>query len=151
MLRLTPICLALGFAFLLTAQVNAQSYNFSNSGGYGMVGNPYGGCGNQTDPRLGYCLKNDCYCQAGCGAGYGSPLVIVRVRVNGDGEPIIQTYPAPYGYTGGLGNNPPSNPANQRFARPDQARTGIPRNTNPSAGRTPPRTATKNAGYRYKF
>jgi hypothetical protein len=66
MKNLIVLPLAACLAAFVASEANAQ-WGYSGGGGY------YGGgCGdNVTDPRLGYCLKNDCFCGGGGGFGGG--------------------------------------------------------------------------------
>lgn len=136
---------------------SAQFYNPYNSG-YNSGGgcNTCGGGGNYTDPRLGYCLTNDCIGQqgcnqcggggggcatGGCGGGCGSSAIIVRVRVNGQSTtPSVQTYYP--GVTSGCsncyGNNTRQNNNKARMV-------------NQPAKAASSRAKTQRASYRYKF
>jgi hypothetical protein len=146
--------------FMSAGDLQAQYYN--QGPGYGN-----NACqGNYTDPRLGYCLKNDCYgCGGGyagggygggCGGGYagggcgggcgGAPAVIVRVKINGGSvTPSVNTfYPqAPaYGCPGGCYSGQTNSAAKSQYASTSGQR--------PAAVRTQSGSG-KNVGFRYKF
>ncbi|MDG2014089.1 MAG: hypothetical protein P8J33_11315 [Pirellulaceae bacterium] len=73
------LLIAITAALMTFAASESQAQMFGGFGGYsggngfsGGAGSYYGGCGSAADPRLGYCLENDCYCSgnAGCSGGY---------------------------------------------------------------------------------
>lgn len=74
-LMLVVIAVAV-IAISANSETQAQMFGFGTFGGVnGYNGNHinyYGGCGVAPDPRLGYCLENDCFCNAnnGCFGGY---------------------------------------------------------------------------------
>ena len=64
-------------ALMSFAASDSQAQMFGGYGGGGNgfsggAGGYYGGCNTGVDPRLGYCLENDCFCSgnAGCFGGY---------------------------------------------------------------------------------
>ncbi len=144
-------------SFLLVDPISAQNWN-SNTGYAGTGWNYYGSCNTPADPRLGYCLTNDCFCNqgsggpAGCGpAGSGSPMVIVRVRINGEGEPTVITIP-PANCQGCYGQTNPS-ATYQRYVtnRPSPSRSNqvLANPVRPAAA--PNGSRVRSASYRYKF
>jgi len=121
-------------AMTASSETEAQMYGFGTFGGVnGYNGNHinyYGGCGVAADPRLGYCLENDCFCSGnngcfggysgngngcgGCGNGYGgcgngcnnSRGMVIRITTRrGDAEPEVKViYPQSNGCGCGTGN-----------------------------------------------
>lgn len=81
--KLLALLAVLTIAVSVSSEAQSQMYGFGTFGGVnGYNGNHinyYGGCGVAPDPRLGYCLENDCFCGGnnGCfggsgGYGYGN-------------------------------------------------------------------------------
>ena len=193
--------------FLLTGEPVQAQYAGYPGFGYSGSADLYGSCGRLPDPRLGYCLENDCFCgggyggyggcgqsgyggcgyggcgqascghggcgHAGCGGygyaapgyaapgyaapGYGGP-VIVNLRRNADGEVIVEALYQRADGTMVRGPVPPYvrvNTGDQIIGNTPTAGGSQPRETIqprvPSVRSTPPRTRTRQAGYRYRF
>ncbi len=141
-------------------------YGYGGSPGYGGGYGNDCGCGNYTDPRLGYCLKNDCFCGGGgggggCGGGCGGgSRIIVNVRVNGQlVEPNVQMVYPPCGCGNYRAN--PAGPARSMAGNTGVARSTRPLPTRSGVARTQPASRgdasrvnvarVNGVGYRYKF
>ncbi len=164
MIRLLALlCFTFCFFQISVPGVDAQSSSTYTYGGYQYGGFSCPDCIYTPDPRLGYCLKNDCYCQAACAArraGYGGYGAGACGACNGGGgydypavpgagapAPVPQAAPQ---YQGTQGNCPncvsKSSTSRTRFVNSRQSSTSRYVSQRSSSG-----SRSHRASYRYKF
>ncbi len=167
-LCLVSLCFVLVESDLLRAQYNPPNNGFiGNNPGYGQ-----GYQGPRTDPRLGYCLNNDCFAGQGphahmrvfYGGGYGdccecggygggeyggsSTMIRITIYPSSTGTPPVVQQGCPY-----CGNSPgPNNfvPADLRPVNGTGPSTTNPANAVPYSVPTS-RASGQNRAYKYKF
>ena len=154
-------------------------YGGGGNGFSGGAGGYYGGCGTGVDPRIGYCLENDCFCggNAGCFGGYrngcgaqcggcgntGGMKIRITIRKADGTSTVRMVYPQTSGC--GCANSNNGTPTVAKTA-PRTARTSrytashrIPRatasakrpSTRAASGTNAQAAPTNTAKYRYRF